>query len=75
MDDLTVDCIGLKCPLPVLMARKRLGDLSPGERVTIYADDPLAPLDLAHLAQEEGLEVLRSVQSGATFEIVLRRPA
>lgn len=75
MSDLTIDCVGLKCPLPVLMTRKRLVDLGPGASVTVYADDPLAPLDLAHLAQEEGLEVLRSTQDGTRFEIVLRRPA
>lgn len=75
MSDLTIDCLGLKCPLPVLMTRKRLIDLTSGASVTIFADDPLAPLDLAHLAQEEGLEVVRSTQDGPRFEVVLRRPA
>lgn len=75
MTDLTLDCLGLKCPLPVLKARKRLAELAPGAALTVLADDPLAPLDLAHMAQEDGLAVERSVAANGQFTIVLRRPA
>ncbi len=75
MSDIQIDCIGLKCPLPVLLARKRIGELKPGSAMTILADDPLAPLDLAHMAQEEGLELINSAPTQSYFEVVLRRPA
>ena len=75
MTDLTLDCLGLKCPLPVLKARKRLTDLAPGAALTVLADDPLAPIDIAHMAQEDGLVVERSDAANGQFTIVLRRPA
>jgi len=54
MTDQLLDARGLKCPLPVLKARKRLSAMRPGEVLTVLADDPVAPLDLEHLAFEDG---------------------
>ena len=52
----TIDLRGLKCPLPVLRTRKALARLPLGQSLVILADDPLAPLDLAHLCRSEGHE-------------------
>jgi len=54
MTDQLLDARGLKCPLPVLKARKRLQAMRAGEVLTVLADDPVAPLDLEHLALEDG---------------------
>jgi len=54
MSEYTLDCLGLKCPLPVFRARKRLRDLRVGEVLCVMADDPMAPLDLEHMAREDG---------------------
>ncbi|MGB0397896.1 MAG: sulfurtransferase TusA family protein, partial [Candidatus Puniceispirillaceae bacterium] len=39
------DYRGLKCPLPVLKARRALSQLEAGAKAIILADDPAAPLD------------------------------
>lgn len=49
-----LDLRGLKCPLPALRVRKALSRRAPGSRLSVLADDPLAPLDLAHLCRTEG---------------------
>lgn len=54
MAEEVLDLRGLKCPLPVLRSRKALAALPPGGTLIILADDPLAPLDLAHLCRSEG---------------------
>ena len=41
-DDLTLDALGLLCPLPVLKARKKLKTLDKGAVLTVLADDPAA---------------------------------
>jgi tRNA 2-thiouridine synthesizing protein A len=66
-----VDCIGLKCPLPVLRARKALLGLAPGKVVQVDSSDPMAILDLPHMAREEGHEVIDQQVNGdrATFWI------
>ncbi len=73
MDDQLLDARGLKCPLPVLKARKRLRDLGAGEVLTVLADDPMAPLDLEHLAQEDGHALLAIAQEGDHFVARLRK--
>ena len=43
-DDL--DATGLRCPLPVLKARKRLQALPSGGLLRVMADDPAAIIDM-----------------------------
>ncbi|MGD1871052.1 MAG: sulfurtransferase TusA family protein [Neomegalonema sp.] len=49
-----VDARGLKCPLPVLKARKRMADLALGEELPLLADDPAAVVDVPHFCVEQG---------------------
>jgi len=48
---LTVDARGLRCPWPVLRLAKAMRE---AETVTILADDPMAPDELAALAATNG---------------------
>jgi tRNA 2-thiouridine synthesizing protein A len=49
-----LDLRGLKCPLPVLRARKELARLKPGIRLVLECTDPMAAIDLPNLARETG---------------------
>ncbi|CAN5706617.1 sulfurtransferase TusA family protein [soil metagenome] len=55
-DDL--DATGLRCPLPVLKARKRLKALAPGAVLRVLADDPAALVDIPHFCAEAGHALL-----------------
>jgi tRNA 2-thiouridine synthesizing protein A len=68
-----VDCIGLKCPLPVLRARKALLGLAPGNVVQVESSDPMAILDLPHMAREEGHVVVGQKVEGARATFWIRR--
>jgi len=52
--DETLDLRGLKCPLPALLAKKALARLAPGAVVMVFADDPLAAVDIPHMCHGEG---------------------
>ena len=52
--DVTLDAVGLLCPLPVLRARKRLMDMSPGQTLRLLASDPAAVVDVPHFCTESG---------------------
>ena len=54
-----LDTSGLKCPLPVLKAKKALKALSAGERLTGIATDPGAVKDSHHVGQATG-DILES---------------
>lgn len=54
-DGVVVDARGLKCPLPVMLARRAAAGLKPGQAATVLADDPLAEIDIPHFCSSEGL--------------------
>jgi tRNA 2-thiouridine synthesizing protein A len=71
--DTLLDCIGLKCPLPVLRARKALQGVSKGAVVQVESSDPMAVLDLPHMAASEGHEVVAQRVEGARATFWIKR--
>jgi tRNA 2-thiouridine synthesizing protein A len=53
-EPVVIDVRGLKCPLPVLKAAKRMAALPAGTRVLILATDPMAAIDVPHFCNENG---------------------
>ena len=49
-----LDARGLRCPLPVLKARRVLASLPDQAEITVLATDPAARIDFAHLCNIEG---------------------
>ena len=49
---------GLKCPLPVLKAKRVLKNLSKGKKVVFISDDPASPIDFTHFSENEGYKIL-----------------
>ncbi|WP_308914939.1 sulfurtransferase TusA family protein [Jannaschia sp. LMIT008] len=54
VEALTVDALGLLCPLPVLRLRKRMKGVASGDVVVLLADDPAAHVDVPHFCIEQG---------------------
>jgi len=53
-----VDARGLSCPLPVLRARKALMAIRSGGLLKLWADDPVAVIDIPHFCSEAGHEFI-----------------
>ena len=68
---LIVDTKGMKCPLPVLKARKALKALAPGATMQVLATDPGAVGDFQHFCQVTGCKLLsqRDENGVLVFEI------
>ena len=66
-----LDLRGLKCPLPVLRTRKALRRLAKGQALRVHCTDPLAAIDIPHLAREDGHALVSSEQSGGVSSFVL----
>jgi tRNA 2-thiouridine synthesizing protein A len=43
---ITIDALGRKCPIPIIMLAQRLGEVPVGEIITVLADDPAAKTDV-----------------------------
>jgi tRNA 2-thiouridine synthesizing protein A len=71
MAEQTFDLRGLKCPLPVLRARKALAGMSSGDVLSVACTDPLAAIDIPTLLRETGdtLEQTRHDGNVITFRI------
>jgi tRNA 2-thiouridine synthesizing protein A len=68
-----LDAQGLKCPLPVLRARKAMRDVAPGAPLTVLATDPAAPRDFQAFCEQAGHALVSSTESDGVYTIVLRR--
>ena len=68
-----LDTKGLKCPLPVLRARKALLGLAPGKVARVESSDPMAILDVPHMAREEGHAVIDQQVEGEQAIFWIRR--
>ena len=74
MDDDTLDLKGLKCPLPALLAKRRLSHAKPGATILVITDDPMAPIDVPFMCRNEGFEVLETLRDGDEARMRLKRP-
>ena len=71
MTDHTLDARGMKCPLPVLKARKLMKGLAPGDRLTVLTTDPGAPADFEHFCEVTGhrLVAIKDEDGGHRIEL------
>jgi len=70
-----LDARGLKCPLPVLKARRALQGVAPGGLLRVLATDPWAVKDFAHFCETTGCELVESGREGEVLRFLLRKPA
>ena len=68
-----LDAQGLKCPLPVLRARKKIRDVEPGGLLTVLATDPAAPRDFEAFCEQTGHSFVSGDEHDGLYTITLRR--
>ncbi|MGH6990529.1 MAG: sulfurtransferase TusA family protein [Stellaceae bacterium] len=73
-DPIILDARDLKCPLPVLKARRAMKPLAPGAVLRVLATDPGAPADFRHFCDTTGHRLVaeRDENGVLVFEIEKR---
>ncbi len=66
-DDQMLDTSGLKCPLPVLKAKKALKTMAPGATLRVIASDPGSVRDFAHFCEATGDTLLESTEGDGIY--------
>ena len=67
------DFTGLKCPLPVLKAKRELKNLKKGYQIIFISDDPASPIDFSHFCKNEGYDIsIKSSLSGLHYFTLLK---
>lgn len=69
----TLDVVDLKCPLPVLMARKALAALAPGAVLEVLAGDPAAAEDFAAFCQATGHRLVGASATGGVGRFLIEK--
>ena len=67
------DFTGLKCPLPVLKARRALKSMATGQLAEITADDPAAPIDFQHFCETSGYMLEQQSEQDGLFTFLIRK--
>lgn len=72
MIEQTLDVTGLKCPLPILRAKKALAQLQTDDVLTVLATDAGAPNDFAAFCRQTGHQLLQSSAQDGVFTLVVK---
>lgn len=68
-----LDTRNLKCPLPVLKARRAMKELSPGDVLEVEATDPGSVEDFAHFCETTGHALLEQDEREGVFTYRIRK--
>jgi tRNA 2-thiouridine synthesizing protein A len=71
--DKELDARGLNCPLPILRAKKALGELTTGQVLRIVATDPGSVKDFEAFAKQTGNAIVEQSASNKEFTFFLRK--
>jgi tRNA 2-thiouridine synthesizing protein A len=62
----TIDALGRKCPIPIIMLAERIGEVPIGQVVGVLADDPAARTDVPAWCHLKSHDFLRATELPAT---------
>ena len=73
--EILVDARGHRCPVPTLRLRRALEVATPGSRLLLMADDPLARIDVPHLTAALDAQILNVSEADGTLSFVIMKKA
>jgi tRNA 2-thiouridine synthesizing protein A len=70
---LTLDALGKKCPVPIIMLADRIREVRIGETIAVLADDPAAKTDLPAWCGLKSHEFIRCEEQPVGWSLLVRR--
>lgn len=71
--DAELDATGLKCPMPVLRARRALKPLAAGQVLKVMADDPASEKDMPAFCETTGNALEAVERDGERYVFFIRK--
>ncbi len=75
MADKVLDAKGLNCPLPILKAKKAIGEVPAGGTLEVLATDPGSVADFQAFCRQSKHELLEQTESAGVFRFLIKRSA
>ena len=73
--DVTLDCMGLYCPMPIVETAKKIKELEPGQVLEILSDDKGIKADMPAWTESTGHEFLGVEEEGGEYRVYVRKKA
>ena len=73
MADLTLNAVGKKCPMPVLMTKKELKKMGPGQTLELIVDDKGALKDIPALINKIGDTILETKENNEQIIFIIQK--
>jgi len=73
MADMTLNAIGRKCPMPVLMTKRELKKLTSGQVLELLVDDKGALKDVPALLHKTGDQLLETKEEGEKITFMIKK--
>ena len=70
---LTLDALGKKCPIPIIMLADRIRDVPIGQTIEVLADDPAAKTDVPAWCTLKTQEFVGMTELPVGWSFVIRR--
>ncbi len=70
---LTIDALGKKCPIPIIMLAERIRDVPIGATVEVLADDPAAKTDVPAWCMIKSQEFVRTIALRDGWSFLVKR--
>jgi tRNA 2-thiouridine synthesizing protein A len=70
---LTLDALGKKCPVPIIMLADRVRDVAVGQTIEVLADDPAAKTDVPAWCMLKSHEFVAVADLPAGWSFLVRR--
>ncbi len=71
--DQSLDARGLKCPMPILKARRTLNAMQPGQRLEVLATDPGSVRDFEAFCRATGDALLEQSIAAGEYRFLLQK--
>ncbi len=71
--DVTIDCVGLYCPMPIVHTTKQIKAMQPGQILEVVADDEGVKQDMPSWAKMTGNEFLGIEEVGGKYHVFVRK--
>ena len=69
----TVDAKGQNCPMPLLMAKRALNQLEPGQVLQVVATDPGSVKDFRVFSEQSGHKLLESDEDNGVYSYLIEK--
>ena len=71
--DVTLDCFGLLCPMPIIETAKKMKEMKPGEILEVHSTDIGIKEDMPAWCRTTGHEFLGAEEDGEIIKVYVKK--